>query len=132
MKRLLWSALLAAALLGACGASPYPEPVAADAARAAPHFPGVTLSELQQGRSLYMSRCGGCHALKRPVELPPAIVERLTQASNAFLATAAVQEQLTRDAAIAGALSPAQFGRMIAEETETFRRIVVPLNLKLD
>ena len=71
MKRLLWSALLTAAL-AACAASPYPEPVAADAARAAPHFPGVPLKELQQGRSLYMSRCGGCHALKRPVELPPA------------------------------------------------------------
>ncbi len=65
-------------------------------------------------------------------ETPPAIVERLNQASNAFMATPAVQEQLTRDAAIAGALSPGQFARMIAEETETFRRIVVPLNLKLD
>jgi tripartite-type tricarboxylate transporter receptor subunit TctC len=65
-------------------------------------------------------------------ETPPAIVERLNQASNAFMATPAVQEQLTRDAAIAGALSPEQFARMIAEETETFRRIVVPLNLKLD
>lgn len=72
MKSLPLLALLGAALLGACGSSPYPEPVAADAARAAPHFPGVTLGELQQGRSLYMSRCGGCHVLKRPSELPPA------------------------------------------------------------
>jgi mono/diheme cytochrome c family protein len=34
------------------------------------HFPDLTLSELSQGRSLYVSRCGSCHALKPPRELP--------------------------------------------------------------
>ena len=39
--------------------------------RGSAHFPGLTLNELHQGRSLYLSRCGTCHVLKRPVELPP-------------------------------------------------------------
>ncbi len=49
-----------------------PQPTAADASRGSAHFPDLTLSELSQGRSLYVSRCGSCHALKRPAELPPA------------------------------------------------------------
>ena len=65
-------------------------------------------------------------------ETPRPVVTRLNQAINAFAATPEMQEQLKRDAAIAGDLSPEQFARMIAEETETFRKIVAPLNLKLD
>lgn len=63
--------VLAATLFGACGGSAVPEPTVADASRGSAHFPGLTLGELQQGRTLYVSRCGSCHTLKRPVELPP-------------------------------------------------------------
>lgn len=69
MKALRWLAPLLAGL-AACGSAPLPQPTAADASRGSAHFPGLTLNELHQGRSLYLSRCGGCHALKRPVELP--------------------------------------------------------------
>ena len=55
----------------ACGGSAVPEPSAADATRASAHFPDVTLSELAQGRTLYLNRCGSCHALRRPAELAP-------------------------------------------------------------
>jgi cytochrome c5 len=65
-----WASLLSV-WLAACGGSPIPQPTAADASRGAAHFPDVTLSELEQGRSLYVSRCGSCHALKRPAELAP-------------------------------------------------------------
>jgi tripartite-type tricarboxylate transporter receptor subunit TctC len=65
-------------------------------------------------------------------ETPRPMVVRLNEAINAYVATPEMQEQLRRDAAIAGDLSPEQFAQMIAEETETFRRIVTPLNLKLD
>jgi cytochrome c5 len=57
------------ALLVGCGGSPIPKPTAADATRASLHFPDVTLSELEHGRTLYVSRCGSCHTLKRPAEL---------------------------------------------------------------
>ena len=70
MKTLLFILPLLAGL-GACGASPIPQPTAGDASRGAAHFPDLTLNELSQGRSLYVSRCGSCHVLKRPVELPP-------------------------------------------------------------
>jgi tripartite-type tricarboxylate transporter receptor subunit TctC len=65
-------------------------------------------------------------------ETPREIVARLNEAINAYVATPQMHEQLARDAAIAGDLSPAQFAKMIADETETYRRIVAPLNLKLD
>jgi mono/diheme cytochrome c family protein len=48
-----------------------PEPTSADASRGSAHFADLTLSELNQGRSLYLSRCGSCHVLKRPAELAP-------------------------------------------------------------
>lgn len=69
MKRLLFASLVSA--LAACGGSPIPHPTAADAARGTTHFPDLTLSELSQGRTLYVSRCGSCHTLKRPAELKP-------------------------------------------------------------
>jgi tripartite-type tricarboxylate transporter receptor subunit TctC len=65
-------------------------------------------------------------------ETPREIVTRLNEAINAFVATPEMQEQLKKDAAISGDLSPAEFGRMISDETAVFRRIVAPLNLKLD
>jgi tripartite-type tricarboxylate transporter receptor subunit TctC len=65
-------------------------------------------------------------------ETPAPIVARLNEAINAFVATPEMQEQLRKDAAIAGDLSPAQFAKMIADETEIYRKIVAPLNLKLD
>jgi hypothetical protein len=57
--------------LWACGGSAIPQPTAADASRGSAHFPDVTLSELSQGRTLYVSHCGSCHVLKQPVELAP-------------------------------------------------------------
>jgi hypothetical protein len=65
-----WASLLSLSLL-ACGGSPIPQPTAGDASRGAAHFPNLTLAELEQGRGLYVSRCGSCHALKRPAELAP-------------------------------------------------------------
>jgi len=69
VKRLRWLPL--AGVLWACGGSAVPEPTSADATRVSSHFPDVTLSELSQGRSLYLSRCGSCHVLRRPAELAP-------------------------------------------------------------
>jgi cytochrome c5 len=70
MKRAGWL-FVAAMSAAACGASAVPQPTAADASRGSAHFPGLTLSELSRGRTLYVSRCGSCHALKRPAELSP-------------------------------------------------------------
>lgn len=71
MKTCISRAVLLATALAACGGASLPQPTAADASRGAAHFPDLTLAELEQGRSLYVSRCGGCHTLKRPAELAP-------------------------------------------------------------
>lgn len=70
MRRLLLGLLLSG--LTACGGSPIPRPTEADAARGGARFPGLTLTELTRGRTLYVSRCGSCHALKPPAELNAA------------------------------------------------------------
>lgn len=67
MKRFSFALLILAS--AACGGSPIPRPTEADRARGATRFPDLTLAELTEGRTLYVSRCGSCHALKRPTEL---------------------------------------------------------------
>ena len=39
---------------------------------------------------------------------------------------------MRNDAALPGDMSPAQFARMIADETAEYRRIVAPLNIQLE
>jgi len=63
---------------------------------------------------------------------PDKTILQLNQVINEFVASPEMQEQLKKDAAVPGDLSPAGFARMIAEETADMRRIVAPLNLKLD
>jgi hypothetical protein len=51
----------------ACAATiPPPHPTAADEGRARIRWPGTTLATLQQGRSLFVERCAGCHSLPSP------------------------------------------------------------------
>lgn len=71
MKSRLWLLGVLVCLSACGGSSPFPKPTAADLARGSAHFPDVTLNELTEGRTLYMSRCGSCHVLKRPAELAP-------------------------------------------------------------
>ena len=108
MKRLQCAALLLVAALAACGGSPYPQPTTADASRGAAHFPDLTLAELQQGRSLYVSRCGSCHALKPPAELPPqqwqAEVSEMREKNGVKLSDAEAQA-IVRYLAVASANS---------------------------
>jgi cytochrome c5 len=54
--------LAVAVALGACGMSP-PKATPADAQRA-----NVQLAELQDGRTLMVRKCGGCHAPPLPGE----------------------------------------------------------------
>src|SRR6478609_366829 len=63
--------LLLGLVAAACGGSAVPMPTSADAARGSGRYPDLTVNELSQGRSLYLGRCGSCHALRRPGELAP-------------------------------------------------------------
>jgi mono/diheme cytochrome c family protein len=64
------AALFAVALAAACSAGlPQPTPIHLAAAKA--EDPSATLEDLSRGRSLYASKCSGCHALRDPVSLAP-------------------------------------------------------------
>jgi len=53
-------------LLSACTATQIPTPVQADVDRVSSKFPDVSLTQLQQGKTIFESHCGQCHKLKNP------------------------------------------------------------------
>ncbi|TNF23936.1 MAG: hypothetical protein EP329_26240, partial [Deltaproteobacteria bacterium] len=62
----------------ACGGTVLPAPVAADAERASARWPDADLGQLTRGRTLYLQKCSGCHALvaphaRKPEAWPPAV-----------------------------------------------------------
>ncbi|MBK6903605.1 MAG: hypothetical protein IPH04_12590 [Saprospirales bacterium] len=61
MKKILF--VYCILLFWACSATVL-RPTQSDADRAASAFPGLTLAQLQEGRTLYEGQCGKCHALK--------------------------------------------------------------------
>ena len=67
MSPLRFIALAALGLtLGAGCAASLPRPSAATATRAQGRWPDSTFAQLEQGRSVFVQRCSGCHALPLP------------------------------------------------------------------
>lgn len=64
--RNLGAALLLLAGSAACASSQLPQPTSVHAKRASATWPNVTVADLNQGRSLYVGRCGACHQLYEP------------------------------------------------------------------
>ena len=58
-----WVVLALFAATGCVGLA-HPDPT--DAERAQAHFPEASLATLEAGRSAYVARCSGCHALFLP------------------------------------------------------------------
>jgi len=52
--------------LGAGCAAALPRPSAATVTRAQGRWPDSSLAQLEQGRSMFVQRCSGCHALPLP------------------------------------------------------------------
>ena len=72
------------------------------------------------------------YGIVAPAGTPQAVITRLNTETNAYLKGKDVVEKMVRDGSEVGDMTPAQFGRMIAEETELWRKVLAPLNLKLD
>lgn len=72
------------------------------------------------------------YGIVAPSGTPQTIVARLNTETNALLKTPEVLERMRRDGSEVGEMTPAQFGKMIADETELWRKVLAPLNLKLD
>jgi cytochrome c5 len=69
---LLAAAMAATAVAAAAAcASALPHPSAPDAQRAATKWPAVQLTDLEEGRALYVRKCGGCHRLFTPTMFSP-------------------------------------------------------------
>lgn len=72
------------------------------------------------------------YGIVTPNGTPQPIVTRLNSEINALLKTKDVLDRMNRDGSEVGAMTPAQFGKLIADETELWRKVLAPLNLKLD
>ena len=68
-------AVLAATLLLVAGCATLAMPTQTDATWATSQWPGTTEADLLRGRTLYVKRCAGCHALKRPERFPTSTWE---------------------------------------------------------
>ncbi len=72
-RLLLLVLCLSTSVAGAYGcAAALAQPTERDAAYAAKHWPGATLADLEQGRTLFVRTCAGCHSLKDPTSRSPA------------------------------------------------------------
>jgi tripartite-type tricarboxylate transporter receptor subunit TctC len=65
-----------------------------------------------------------------PKNTPPGIIERLNKEINAALADPKVSAKLANLGSTALALSPAEFGQLIADETHKWGRVIRAANIK--
>jgi len=70
--------------------------------------------------------------LSAPRATSPEIVERLNGAINAILAAPVAKARLADLGGTALALSPADFGKLIAEETEKWAKLIRAANIKAE
>ena len=66
-----------------------------------------------------------------PQKTPADIVDKLNKEVNAVLDDAKMRERLADLGAVPMPMTPAQFGRFIAEQTEKWRKVIQTANIKL-
>ena len=70
--------------------------------------------------------------LLAPIGTPPDVVARLNGAVNQILAKPAIAANFLREGAIATPLSPAQFGTVIADDVERWKKLAKQQNITAD
>ncbi|MGJ7574382.1 tripartite tricarboxylate transporter substrate binding protein [Variovorax sp. RB2P76] len=70
--------------------------------------------------------------LLAPAGTPPEVVSTLNRAVNQILARPAIAANFLREGAIATPLSPAQFGTVIAEDVERWKKLAKQQNITAD
>ncbi len=58
--------VLLVVFISACTATKLVEPSQSDADRGAQKFPGYTMGELNEGKTVYLENCNKCHRYKAP------------------------------------------------------------------
>ena len=74
----------------------------------------------------------GPFGLGAPKDTPPAIVEKLNREINAVLADPKVKERLADLGSEPLTGSPAQIGKMLADETEKWAKVIRAANIKVE
>lgn len=72
------------------------------------------------------------YGIVAPAATPVAVVNRLNEEINRYTQLKDTAERMARDGSEAGNMTPAQFAKMIAEEAEMWRQVLLPLNIKLE
>ena len=72
------------------------------------------------------------YGIAAPRGTPPKIVEKLNQAVNAVLAGPKLQARLAELGGEPMPMTPAQFGKLVAEETERWGKLIRAANIKAE
>ena len=72
------------------------------------------------------------YGMAAPRGTPPEIVEKLNQAVNAVLADPKLQARLAELGGEPMPMTPAEFGKLVAEETEQWAKVIRAANIKVE
>jgi tripartite-type tricarboxylate transporter receptor subunit TctC len=72
----------------------------------------------------------GWYGVGAPKNTPTEIIDKLNKEINAALANPKMKAQLADLGGIVLALSPAEFGKLIADETEKWGKVIRAANIK--
>jgi tripartite-type tricarboxylate transporter receptor subunit TctC len=72
------------------------------------------------------------YGISAPRGTPPEIVEKLNQAVNAVLANPKVQARLAELGGEAMPMAPAEFGKLVADETEKWAKVIREANIRVE
>ena len=86
-----------------------------------------TVSEFVPGYEAF-----GWYGVGAPKNTPTEIVDKLNNEINAALANPKMKAQLADLGGIVLALSPADFGKLISDETEKWAKVIRAANIKPD
>jgi tripartite-type tricarboxylate transporter receptor subunit TctC len=67
-----------------------------------------------------------------PKNTPPEIIDKLNKEINAALADPMMKARLANQGGVALPGSPADFGKIIVEETEKWAKVIRAANIKVD
>ena len=72
------------------------------------------------------------YGVAAPKATPPAVVEILSKAFNAALADPKMQQRIADLGAEPMPMTPAEFGKLVADETEKWGRVVNAANITVE
>ena len=72
------------------------------------------------------------YGIVAPVGTPPSIIQKINEEINHFTQQKDIADRMARDGSEVGNMTPIQFGKMIADEAEMWRQVLLPLNIKFD